>query len=177
MSKSKRKGDGYERELAKWLDFMLFANGGTVQRAPLSGGGRYAGGGGRADLVGTPTAWVEAKRTEKFQPYAAMEQAETGIKNAGSDEMPVVMQRRNRMATEDSLVVMRLRDWITLYAAWLKECGYDIWEPSVEMEITVDFDDDFLVRTLGEIAGEDDNKDNVVRLFPINGDNDGEEDK
>ena len=174
MTRSKRKGDGYERELAKWLDFMLFANAGNVQRAPLSGGGRYVGGGGRADLIGTPTVWGEAKRTEKFQPYAAMEQAETGIKNAGSDEMPVVMQRRNRMATEDSLVVMRLKDWVSLYSSWLKECGHDVWEPTLEMEVLIDFDEEFLERVIPQ---EDDRGDNIVRLFPMKGaESDGEED-
>ena len=174
MTRSKRKGDGYERELAKWLDFMLFANAGAVQRTPLSGGGSHIDGAGKADLMGTPTAWIEAKRTEKFAPYSAMEQAEKGIKNSGSDEMPVVMQRRNRMATEDSLVVMRLRDWGSLYAAWLKACGHDVWEPSMELNVLVDLDDDYLERS---VVQKDDRGANVVRLYPMKGGmHDGEED-
>ena len=105
MSRQKRKGDGYERELAKWLDDQLYGGGGQIQRAMLSGGGRNLGGGGMADLVGTPHIWVEAKRTEKFKPYEAIEQAETGIDKSNSRDIPIVMQRRNQMKTEDSLVV------------------------------------------------------------------------
>ena len=59
-TKSKRKGDGYERELAKWLDYMLFGGVGQVTRTPLSGGGAHIDGAGKADLQGTPTVWVEA---------------------------------------------------------------------------------------------------------------------
>lgn len=164
MSRQKRKGDGYERELAKWLDAMLFDSKNQIQRMPLSGGGSHVGGGGRADITGTPTIWVEAKRTEKFAPYAAMEQAEMGIKNSNSGEMPVVMQRRNRMATEDSLVVMRLNDWICLYASWLKEIGYEIYDPSDGVTVIVEFDEDVAKR----LDREDDRSGKVVPLFPLN---------
>ena len=80
--------------------------------------------------------------------------------------MPVVMQRRNRMATEDSLVVMRLRDWVSLYAAWLKACGHDVWEPSMELNVLVDLDDDYLERS---VVQKDDRGANVVRLYPMKG--------
>lgn len=174
MSKQKRKGDGYERELAKWLDWLLFDGKGQVQRMPLSGGGSHAGGGGRADLTGTPSVWVEAKRTERFQPYAAMEQAETGIKNAMTEDMPAVITRRNRMATEDSLVVMRLKDWSLLYSSWLKECGYDVYEP--DMKIIVEFEGDSILEDLRNTKPpRDDIGQKVVSLFPKNGGNDGEE--
>ena len=176
MSKQKRKGDGYERELAKWLDWMLFAGKGQVQRMPLSGGGSHVGGGGRADLNGTPSIWVEAKRTERFTPYAAMEQAEAGIKNAMTDEMPAVITRRNRMATEDSMVVMRLKDWVILYASFLKECGHDVWEPEFDI---ISFDPDEELKKIikqPDKPTRDDIGEKVVRLFPKNGDHDdGEE--
>ena len=123
MSRQKRKGDGYERELAKWLDNMLFNNRNQVQRMPLSGGGSHVGGGGRADITGTPTIWIEAKRTEKFAPYAAMEQAERGITGKKSRDIPVVVSRRNQMTTGDSLVVMRMQDWVDLYQAYLASKG------------------------------------------------------
>lgn len=124
MSASKRKGDGYEREVAKFLDHHLFADSNQVQRMPLSGGGSHIGGGGKADLLGTPTIWVEAKRTERFQPYEAMAQAERGIAASRSNDKPVVITRRNRIATEDSLVVMRMKDWLDLYASWISDIGH-----------------------------------------------------
>lgn len=124
MSKQKRKGDGYERELAKWLDARLFGSQGKITRAPLSGGGSYITGGGRADLIGTPDLWIEAKRTERFVPYAAMAQAETGIHKSDTPEMPVVIQRRNQMKTQDSLVVMRLNDFAFIYEGYLNQYGW-----------------------------------------------------
>ena len=143
MSRQKRKGDGYERELAKWLDEQLYGGGGQIQRAMLSGGGRNLGGGGMADLVGTPHIWVEAKRTEKFKPYEAIEQAETGIDKSNSRDIPVVMQRRNQMKTEDSLVVMRLEDWTVLYRCFLWATGHETIDPHDEdiIEFTPEEDD------------------------------------
>lgn len=151
MSKQKRKGDGYERELAKWLDRRLFGGEGKVTRAPLSGGGSYITGGGRADLIGTPDLWVEAKRTEKFQPYAAMQQAETGIHKSDTPEMPVVMQRRNNMKTQDSLVVMRLNDFAFIYEGYLMQYGW----PCMDAEY------------LEKEESEDDTPDNIVKLFTV----------
>jgi hypothetical protein len=151
VSKQKRKGDGYERELAKWLDRRLFGGEGKVTRAPLSGGGSYITGGGRADLIGTPDLWVEAKRTEKFQPYQAMQQAETGIHKSDTPEMPVVMQRRNNMKTQDSLVVMRLNDFAFIYEGYLMQYGW----PCMDVEY------------LEKEASEDDTPDNIVKLFTV----------
>jgi len=125
LSKQKRKGDGYERELAKWLDKRLFGSSGKISRAPLSGGGSYMTGGGRADLIGVPDLWIEAKRTERFVPYAAMQQAETGIHKSDTPEMPVVVQRRNGMKTGDSLVVMRLHDFAFIYEGYLNQYGWE----------------------------------------------------
>ncbi len=157
MSKQKRKGDGYERELAKWLDRRLFGGEGKVTRAPLSGGGSYITGGGRADLIGTPDLWVEAKRTEKFQPYQAMQQAETGIHKSDTPEMPVVMQRRNNMKTQDSLVVMRLNDFAFIYEGYLMQYGW----PCMDAEY------------LEKEESEDDTSDNIVKLFTVlSGDSD-----
>jgi len=143
MTRSKRKGDGYERELAKWLNHWLFGDEPQVQRAPLSGGGSNPFGGGLPDLNGTPFVWVEAKRTEKFSPYAAMEQAERGIEKSRSPDIPVVISRKNRMDTSESLVVMRLGDWLPLYKTFLWEMGIETEEPmEVIIEFTPDMDDD-----------------------------------
>lgn len=158
MSKQKRKGDGYERELAKWLDRRLFGGEGKITRAPLSGGGSYITGGGRADLIGTPDLWIEAKRTEKFQPYAAMQQAETGIHKSDTPEMPVVIQRRNQMKTQDSLVVMRLNDFAFIYEGYLMQYGWACMDAEFE-----------------EAEGEDDKSANIVKLFTARrGEDDGQ---
>jgi len=168
-TKSKRKGDGYERELAKWLDYMLFGGSGQVTRTPLSGGGAHIDGAGKADLQGTPTVWVEAKRTERFQPYAAIEQAEKGIRNSGAEEMPVVIQRRNKMSTDASLVVMRLQDWTAMYHSWLRECGYSTVDPeATTMEVVFSADPKL-------VAAADDRGTNIVQLYPKRGGEDGEE--
>lgn len=123
LKSPKAKGDAYERELATVLDHALFDGASRVYRAPLSGGGRTFSGGGSADLIGLPEVWAEAKRTEKFAPYPAIEQAERGRDGHQSREMPVVFNRKNGMKTLDSLVVMRLSDWLVLYRAYLELTG------------------------------------------------------
>ena len=45
-SSPKRKGDGYERELAKYLNEKIFNGEDKVQRMPLSGGGAIKSSGG-----------------------------------------------------------------------------------------------------------------------------------
>jgi len=129
MSKQKNKGDGYERELAAHFNEALYGGLPRIFRAPLSGGGRSLLGGGQADLTGTPEVWVEAKRTEKFSPLEAMRQAERGIAAANSPDFPVVINRRNHTKTGDSLVVMRLDDWLALYRLYLEGRGHQLPEP------------------------------------------------
>lgn len=121
---SKAKGSNYERELAAYLNAALGLN---ARRALLSGGGRNDGG---SDLDGTPLIHVEAKRTETFAPYAALGQAEESIKKSNANVVPVVMQRRNNMATGESLVVMRVDHWLKFYSAFLREQGVSLDPPS-----------------------------------------------
>ena len=45
-SSPKRKGDGYERELAKYFNKKIFDGEDKVQRMPLSGGGAVKSSGG-----------------------------------------------------------------------------------------------------------------------------------
>jgi len=130
MSRSKNKGDGYERELAAHFNDVLHAGSPRVCRTPLSGGGRSLLGGGQADLTGTPGIWVEAKRTEAFRPLEALRQAERGIAAAQCPDSPVIINRRNRSTTGDSLVVMRLSSWMTLYRAYLLSQGYQVEDPA-----------------------------------------------
>ena len=53
-----------------------------------------------------------------------MAQAERGIAASKSTDTPVVITRRNRQTTQDSLVVMLMKDWLPLYEAHLRSLGY-----------------------------------------------------
>jgi Holliday junction resolvase len=132
---AKAKGDRYERELAQHFNEKLFNGEDKIFRAPLSGGGRNIGGGGQADLTGTPKVWVEAKRTERFQPYQAMEQAEKGIQASRCPDFPVVINRKSQVKTEDSLVCMRLSDWLSMYGVYLKSIGVRIEDDTYPSEM------------------------------------------
>ncbi len=110
----KRKGDGYERELAKYFNEKVFDGDDKVQRAPLSGGGAVRSSGG-SDLKNTPYIYVEAKRTEKFQIHQSMKQVEENIKISSSTDIPIVITRRNRTETGDSLCVLKLDDFLIMY--------------------------------------------------------------
>ena len=116
----KRKGDGYERELAKYFNEKVFGGEDKVQRAPLSGGGAVKSSGG-SDLKNTPYIFVEAKRTEKFQIHQSMRQAEDNIEISKSNDMPIVITRRNRTETGDSLCVLKLDDFLKMYQLLIKE--------------------------------------------------------
>lgn len=120
VSAQKRKGDGYERELAAYINENT---GIKSERAPLSGGGKIGMAGG-ADLLGVPGLFIEAKRVERLNFHDALRQAEKNKMLTNSPEMPVVINRKNRMATGDSLVLLRLDDLLTLYRAYLLNEGY-----------------------------------------------------
>tara|TARA_B100000212_G_scaffold342369_3_gene329144 strand:+ start:14570 stop:14947 length:378 start_codon:yes stop_codon:yes gene_type:complete len=123
MSKQKRKGDGYERELAHWLNENVYGEE-RCERAPLSGGGKHHMGVGGADLLGTPHIFVEAKRVEKLAWRDALDQAErnSGAKHNG--KTPLVVTRRNRESTEDSICILRLKEFKQYYLAYLREMSY-----------------------------------------------------
>ena len=118
-SSPKRKGDGYERELAKYFNEKVFGGDDLVQRMPLSGGGAIKSSGG-SDLKNTPHIYVEAKRTEKFKIHESIKQVEENIETSKSDSFPVVITRRNRETTGNSLCVLRLDDCMELYKILLE---------------------------------------------------------
>ena len=75
---------------------------------------------GESDVVGLKGIHIEAKRNEKLNIHAAMEQAKSeAIKR--NDGKPAVFFRRNR---GEWLVCQRLTDWRDLYGSWLD----DEWE-------------------------------------------------
>lgn len=120
MSKQKRKGDNYERELAAYISEFT---GLSVSRAPLSGGGKvnmY----GTADLIGTPSLFVEAKRVERLNFHDALRQAERNIVKTKAQQVPMVINRRSQMKTRDSLCLIRLGDFLKFYTAYLRVNGY-----------------------------------------------------
>tara|TARA_B100001057_G_scaffold25136_1_gene23177 strand:- start:2968 stop:3396 length:429 start_codon:yes stop_codon:yes gene_type:complete len=112
---SKRKGDNYERELAAYINDKV----GTKSfRAPLSGGGNVGMSGG-ADLLGVPELFVEAKRVERLNFHDALRQAERNAEKTGSSETPIVINRKNRQPTGDSLCLVRLDEFLKFYKAYL----------------------------------------------------------
>ncbi len=121
----KEKGSNYERELAAYFNERVFDGKEVVFRTPLSGGGMFRAhrGSGIADLIGTPSLWVEAKRTERFSPHEAMAQAKRGIEANETPDLACVITRRNRMKTGESLVVMTLDDFVEIYSNHLRKIG------------------------------------------------------
>jgi hypothetical protein len=117
---SQRKGSGYERELAAHINEVT---GLDSFRAPLSGGGNLKMTGG-SDIMGTPEVFIEAKRVERLNFHDALRQAERNIRTAKSPDMPLVVNRRNRMKTGESLCLLRLDDFLKLYTSYLKQEGY-----------------------------------------------------
>ena len=66
---------------------------------------------------------IEAKRTEKFQIHQSVAQVKENIGISQSDAMPIVITRRNRQETGDSLCVLKLDDFLELYKLLIKEKG------------------------------------------------------
>lgn len=103
---SRNKGKRYERELAS-----TFRKYGYQDARRTS---QYCGNTGDAsDVVGLPGIHVEAKHQEQFRIYEWMLQATND--SAKSKDKPVVFFRKNK---EETLVCMKLDDWMTLYEAW-----------------------------------------------------------
>lgn len=113
---SKAKGDKYERELSAHINEKT---GLESFRAPLSGGGKVGMSGG-ADILGTPELFIEAKRVERLNFHDAMRQAEMNVKKTRSQSAPIVINRKSRMATGESLCLMRLDDFLKFYVAYLR---------------------------------------------------------
>lgn len=100
---SRDKGARYEREIAG----ILRARGYKAHRTA-----QYCGyTGDAADVIGLPGIHIECKHVEQMRLYDWMQQS---IRDAsGTGEVPVVFHRKNHA---DSLVTMRLSDWLDLYS-------------------------------------------------------------
>lgn len=118
----KRKGDAYERELAKYLNENVYGKE-LCFRAPLSGGGTHNLQHGGSDIVGATDLFIEAKRTERLNIRDAIRQAVRNKTESKSPELPVVITRRNQEPTGQSIVAMHLDDFLVFYKAYLYEQG------------------------------------------------------
>lgn len=100
---SKDKGKRGERLCAKKLrDYGYDARRGQqFQGSPES-----------PDVVGVPGLHIEVKYTEKLRLWDAIEQS---IRDAGKDEIPVVMHKKNNT---EWLAILRLDDFMPIYAEY-----------------------------------------------------------
>ena len=101
MTNSKNKGKRYEREIAADLREYGYDTRRTNQ---------YCGNTGDAsDVVGLPGIHIECKHQEQLRIYDWMAQA---VRDSKGKKLPTVFFRKNNAET---LVCMRLPDWMTLY--------------------------------------------------------------
>ena len=101
---SREKGARFERMLAKTLREYGY----EAER-----GCQHAGGKDSPDIKHNMTRLhIEAKDVEKLSIWNALEQSK---RDAGEDEIPVVMFKRNRTGI---YVAMPLEDFMEIYKAW-----------------------------------------------------------
>ena len=101
MTNSKEKGKRFEREVAADLREYGYDTRRTNQ---------YCGNTGDAsDVVGLPGIHIECKHQEQLRIYDWMAQA---VRDSKGKKLPTVFFRKNNAET---LVCMRLPDWMTLY--------------------------------------------------------------
>lgn len=103
---SRQKGATGERELARYLR----EHGYNARR-----GQQYSGANGDADVVGLPGFHIEVKRTERFEVYKALTQAQNDAKMG---EIPLVCHRKNR---GQWIAVLSLKDLLELIDERYKE--------------------------------------------------------
>lgn len=95
---SNLKGKTFEREIARYLR----EHGYTDARR----GQQYKGGADSPDVVGIKGYHIEAKRTERFDLYGALEQS---TRDAADREIPIVIHRKNG---KKSVVILTLDDFM-----------------------------------------------------------------
>ena len=101
----RRKGAGWERELAAHLR----SEGIEAQRG--IGQARRSSEVPDVDVEGW---WIEAKRHQRTNPKAALQQAIADAAENGEGRIPVAVCRDNGTALQDATVTMRLGDWVEL---------------------------------------------------------------
>ena len=78
---------------------------------------------GGADILGVPELFVEAKRVERLNFHDALRQAERNADKTKSSDTPIVINRKNRQPTGDSLCLVRLDEFLKFYKAYLVQQG------------------------------------------------------
>lgn len=106
------RGKVFEREVAKFFEEGI---GVPVRRSVMTT--QLFSSIGNSDLVGAPGLAIECKRVESLNFRTALAQA---LRNANRDEVAVVINRRDREKLEDSVVALRLEDFMRLYRAAMK---------------------------------------------------------
>lgn len=101
---SRAKGARYERELARALRQYGYDTTRSAQHCGKTGQA--------ADVIGLPGIHIEAKHQEQLRLYDWIAQAVRDADAAGRGDLPAVFHRKNNCET---LVTMRLDDWIALY--------------------------------------------------------------
>ena len=123
---AREKGFQFERDL---IAFFKEALGLDLARG-VAGAQAFNKAKGSVDIFGLPHLAVEAKRTEKFMLNEFMSQA---VRNAGGQDIPVVMHRMSRQKMDDSSVVLRLSDFTRLYDAYLRYHGFKPDDQSADL--------------------------------------------
>ena len=100
---SREKGKRGERELAG----VLRSYGYDTRR-----GVQYKGGPESPDVAGLPGVHIECKRVERLNVYDSLDQS---VRDAGEDEIPVVMSRRNHSRW---IAHVYLDDFMEMYRIW-----------------------------------------------------------
>ena len=102
---SRDKGARYEREIASRLKECGYNAMRTAQHCGKSGDA--------ADVVGLDGIHIECKHQEQIKIYDWMGQAVRDSEGTGNK--PTVFFRKNN---HETLVCMRLEDWIEIYREW-----------------------------------------------------------
>lgn len=105
MINSKQKGSRYEREIASQLKEYGYDARRTAQYCGKSGNA--------ADVEGLKGIHIECKFCQQIKIYDWMSQAKRDSNGTGNK--PTVFFRKNN---HETLVCMRLDDWIELYREW-----------------------------------------------------------
>lgn len=116
---SREKGKVGEREVAN----ILKDHGWKAERTAQHMGKN----GGEADVKGLDYIHIEVKRTERLNLYDALNQA---IRDSGGKKLPVVFHRRNN---EKWVAIMRMEDWMELYAEYYNSKRIDELSEPEEM--------------------------------------------
>lgn len=114
MKAIRAKGAAFEREVATYFNTKL----GLESRRTSITTGFISG--GNQDLLGLPGLAPECKRVERLDFRGAFSQA---TRNARGTDAPIVFTRRNRESMDDSIVVLRLSDFVRFYESHLRETG------------------------------------------------------